>query len=589
VAKHVKRRENSSKTKMGKQFFKLIVFALIAISTILILKPAYISAPEIVEPKILGGVVPHHLVAKDVIEDFYKRISSEVAKPKIVVILSPDHFGKCTSEGVSFITSESQFLDFKVATDEINILKKQFNIKEDNASIYLDHGIANHLPFVKEYFGESLILPILVSPKVTMDEAKNFASFLNSTLPVDTFVIASVDFSHYLPKEIEDVHDKKSIRVLTNFVENEFPTIDVDSWQSLYILRYISILRGYGDYEILAHKNAQDYSKEYLTSSTSYVSCIFRKGKLSHQNNEPATLSFVGDIMLDRGVYQKILSNSYFYPFYHIEQAFRGIDLVVGNLEGPIAYKKVNFERSSLRFCFDKDVIQTLQYAHFNALSLANNHTDNMGLNGISQTKEILQKGGIDFFGEPTNFKNSRIIEKNGVVLVGFNATYPFNLDEVSEWIRDIKESHENSFVIMLMHFGEEYIGKSTYSDRYLAHTLIDAGADLIIGSHPHVVKDIELYESKKRNIKTLIFYSLGNFVFDQYFSKETQEGLIVFVTKYGKSFEFTIEPVSLTESQPKLMKENDRINFLNDLANKSSDIIKEQIKKGKITLTIDY
>jgi poly-gamma-glutamate synthesis protein (capsule biosynthesis protein) len=102
-------------------------------------------------------------------------------------------------------------------------------------------------------------------------------------------------------------------------------------------------------------------------------------------------------------------------------------------------------------------------------------------------------------------------------------------------------------------------------------------------------VKDIELYESKKRNIKTLIFYSLGNFVFDQYFSKETQEGLIVFVTKYGKSFEFTIEPVSLTESQPKLMKENDRINFLNDLANKSSDVIKEQIKKGKITLTIDY
>jgi poly-gamma-glutamate synthesis protein (capsule biosynthesis protein) len=212
-----------------------------------------------------------------------------------------------------------------------------------------------------------------------------------------------------------------------------------------------------------------------------------------------------------------------------------------------------------------------------------------MGLNGISQTKEILQKGGIDFFGEPTNFKNSRIIEKNSVVLVGFNATYPFNLDEVSEWIRDIKESHENNFVIMVMHFGEEYIGKSTYSDRYLAHTLIDAGADLIIGSHPHVVKDIELYESKKRNIKTLIFYSLGNFVFDQYFSKETQEGLIVFVTKYGKSFEFTIEPVSLTESQPKLMEENDRINFLNDLANKSSDVIKEQIKKGKITLTIDY
>jgi len=574
---------------MGKQLFKLIILALIAISTILTLKPSYISAPEIVEPKILGGVVPHHLVTKDVIEDFYKRISSEVAQPKIIVFLSPDHFGECTRAGVSFITSESQFPDFRVATDEINILKKQFNIKEDNASIYLDHGIANHLPFVKEYFGKSLILPILVSPKVTMDEAKNFASLLNSTLPVDTFVIASVDFSHYLPKQIEDAHDKKSIRVLTNFVENEFPAIDVDSWQSLFILRYISILRGYGDFEILAHKNAQDYSKEYLTSSTSYVSCIFKKGKLSTQDNEPTTLSFVGDIMLDRGVYQKILSNSYFYPFYYIEQTFRGIDLVVGNLEGPIAYKKVNFPKESLRFCFDKDVIQTLQYAHFTTLSLANNHTDNMGLNGISQTKEILQKGGIDFFGEPTNFKNSRIIEKNGVVLVGFNATYPFNLDEVSAWIRDIKEGYENSFVIIVMHFGEEYIGKSTYSDRYLAHTLIDAGADLIIGSHPHVVKDIELYESKKRNIKTLIFYSLGNFVFDQYFSKETQEGLVIFVTKYGKSFEFTIEPVSLTESQPKLMKENDRINFLNDLANKSSDVIKEQIKKGKITLTIDY
>ncbi|MGC8574950.1 AmmeMemoRadiSam system protein B [Caldisericum sp.] len=573
---------------MGKQLFKLILPIIIFTVILVSVNPNLTIAPEVQEPTIIGGVVPHHLVAKDVIKDFYENISKKV-KPDVIVLLSPDHFGKCVSIGASFITGNSQFHELSIAIDEINKIKSRFNIIEDNASVYLDHGIANHVPFLNNYFKESLVIPILVSPTVSLSIAKEFADTLNNILPLNSLIIASVDFSHYLPKSIEEVHDKKSLRVFLNFEENEFPKIDVDSWQSLYILRSISIKRGYEKYEIIAHKNAQDYTREYLSSSTSYVSCIFEKGKINTQDFRPITLSFVGDIMLDRGVYKKILLNSYFYPFYNIEQAFRGLDYVVGNLEGPITYKKVNFPRDSLRFCFDKDSTKTLQYGHFNIVSLANNHTDNMGVTGIKETKEILKNGNIEFFGEPWDFTNSNIIEKDGIVLVGFNATFPFKLNEVKAWIKHIKESHKDDFLILFMHFGEEYIDKSTSYDSYLAHTLIDEGADLIIGSHPHVVKDIELYASKKRGLKTLIFYSLGNFVFDQYFSKETQEGLIVFIVKNAKNFEFVIEPVSLYQSQPKLMEENEREKFLMNLANRSDMSLRESIKKGMINLTIDY
>ena len=133
--------------------------------------------------------------------------------------------------------------------------------------------------------------------------------------------------------------------------------------------------------------------------------------------------------------------------------------------------------------------------------------------------------------------------------------------------------------MIVFLHWGEEYQLISSSSQRKLAHSLIDAGADLIIGSHPHVVQEIEKYKGK------LIFYSLGNFIFDQYFSRETQKGLAVSLELYPSRIIYKLYPYTLFHSQPKLMNEKEREWFLNNLAEKSSADLRSQIKNGIIEI----
>ena len=108
---------------------------------------------------------------------------------------------------------------------------------------------------------------------------------------------------------------------------------------------------------------------------------------------EGKTILFIGDIMLDRGVEYLMKKNNVFYPFEKIEQFLRGIDIVVGNLEGPIVKNPQDFPDDSLKFAFSQEVVEGLSFSHFNLLSLANNHTQNMGEAGLEETKEFLKKG----------------------------------------------------------------------------------------------------------------------------------------------------------------------------------------------------
>jgi poly-gamma-glutamate synthesis protein (capsule biosynthesis protein) len=107
---------------------------------------------------------------------------------------------------------------------------------------------------------------------------------------------------------------------------------------------------------------------------------------------------------------------------------------------------------------------------------------------------------------------------------------------------------------------------------RTLAHRLIDSGADLILGSHPHVVQGIESYHGR------FIFYSLGNFIFDQYFSLETQEGLMVRLEISGNDINYRLLPVESTRSQPRMMPAARKKEWLIDLASRSSSSLRDQI-----------
>jgi len=305
---------------------------------------------------------------------------------------------------------------------------------------------------------------------------------------------------------------------------------------------------------------------------------------------ETKTIIFVGDIMLDRAVERLMEKNSFLYPFEKISQFLKGTDLIFGNLEGSIVENPPNFSDDSLQFAFYPEAIEGLKFADFNLLSLANNHTLNMGKNGLKQTREFLKKGNINFVGDPLKCGDEFIYQKDKITFLAFNKTFASNCPdkEIIETIKSVKTQNPENFLITSIHWGNEYQIESSVFQQKLARKIIDAGADLIIGHHPHVVQEIEIYNNK------LIFYSLGNFVFDQYFSEQTQQGLAVGLEIYpiqnsasnkvnsNKNI-YKLFPIQSKLSQPFLMEQAQAKKFLEKLSERSSEDLTEEIKKGVI------
>jgi poly-gamma-glutamate synthesis protein (capsule biosynthesis protein) len=558
---------------------------ILAIITLILASGGYITQQS---PEVVSGVVPHHLLARDVIESFFKYTSNK-SSPKTVILLSPDHFHQCVIFGVDFISAKGKnFMGNDVDTTLIEALSKDFNIMREDPGIGTDHGITNIIPFIRESFPQAKIAPFLVSLNMSIERTKSFTEALNMLTGRDTLVIASVDFSHYLPEAVADFHDIKSVRTLINFDEGSFNNLDVDSPQSLYTARYFAFLRGAENYHLVAHKNAQDYTKEIpVEETTSYVSVTFEKGNIIHSLpvEESKTLLFTGDIMLDRGVEKLIDKYNLNYPFEKIKNALKGTDFVVGNLEGPISANPVEFDAKSLKFCFRKEVASVIKDMHFNVLSLANNHAYDLGYSGLAETRSILRSAGIATVGDSLNIESSTVLKEDDIVFIAFNLIQKFNEGEILKIIRKTRQQNPTEFIVLILHWGEEYSPHSYEWEQILAHHFIDNGADLIIGTHPHVVQDIELYHSDTRNKDALIFYSLGNFIFDQYFSGETQEGLMVALEISKDAQKYTLIPVKLPTSQSQLMNFEEKESFLRKLSEKSSNNLKNKIKEGIINI----
>jgi poly-gamma-glutamate synthesis protein (capsule biosynthesis protein) len=259
---------------------------------------------------------------------------------------------------------------------------------------------------------------------------------------------------------------------------------------------------------------------------------------------EKITLIFVGDIMLDRGVkfsIEKYGKRDYRFPFLKIADELKKADILFGNLESVISDKgkKVG---SIYSFRAKPEAIEGLKFAGFDILSVANNHIFDYGREAMEDSFKRLKEAKIDFVGGGFNEKEAYapvIKEINGVKIAFLSFT---NLGSEYwsakgnhsgiAWLKaenlekGVKEAKENAnLVIVSMHFGDEYQKKANSEQKYFAHLAIDSGADLVIGHHSHIVGEIEEYKGK------YIFYSLGNFVFDQKFSKETMEGLMLKVS----------------------------------------------------------
>jgi len=270
---------------------------------------------------------------------------------------------------------------------------------------------------------------------------------------------------------------------------------------------------------------------------------------LQNPVQQPLTFGFVGDIMLDRevrisvnknfkGDYSRLFSNAQF-----LSQP----DITFANLEGPASDKGVD-KQNLYSFRMDPKIIPVIKKAGIDVVSFANNHVADWGPKAFDDTLKNLKDNGILTCGAGTNKAEAErpaIMEQNGyrIGFVCFTDVGPTNFaagtstsgillasdPDFSSIIKNAKSQVDE--LIVSFHSGVEYQTIHNARQEEIFKKAVDAGADFVVGAHPHVSEDYQVYNGVN------MFYSLGNFIFDQSFSKDTMQGLFVTATLKGKVF----------------------------------------------------
>lgn len=264
-----------------------------------------------------------------------------------------------------------------------------------------------------------------------------------------------------------------------------------------------------------------------------------RDGGAQNQAAASTELLFVGDVMLGRGVLE---SNQ---PFKHVSRLLTLSDLTIGNFEGSLAdhtgseaNRSTDDSESPIRLIAPRSAVQQLKSAGFDLVSLGNNHSLDGGPAGLAETASVLRRAGIGVVGAGQGEAVALLPEirnVNGVRIAFFGidavrqtsdpAVAVGKLDwQPARWKPERipaaiqKARAASDVVVVLVHWGDEYENRASPSQIDAGRLLIEAGADLVIGSHPHVIQPTEIVEVDQGGGKRrgFVAYSLGNFVFDQ-------------------------------------------------------------------------
>lgn len=309
----------------------------------------------------------------------------------------------------------------------------------------------------------------------------------------------------------------------------------------------------------------------------------------SSDEPHPVSMTWVGDIIFGRYVHQAMERvGDFSAPFWDVYQDLIWADLTIGNLECSISDNIVPpVNRDTFSFSTYPAAVEGLKLAEIDILSRANNHTMDFGIQGMNDTAAALDAAGIQHFGIGANLDAARkavVVELQGVkyAFIGYNGvtdhwdgagpdwagTMPMEPDYV---IQDIeRELAAGHVVIPFFHWGVEYVADPTEEQRYFAHLAIDHGAAMVMGSHPHWVQAVETYQGKA------IVYSLGNFVFDQAWSIETQQGMIAHVWMRGsQALSIDLVPVFIEqEHRPRVMGPHEAVPVFNRVWNATNNIL---------------
>ena len=240
---------------------------------------------------------------------------------------------------------------------------------------------------------------------------------------------------------------------------------------------------------------------------------------------EEIVINAVGDIMLAGRWAPALRKAGYDMPFAHMKHELAGADINIANLESPIASGGSEFTTKKFRFRAEPAVAKAIRAAGFNLVTLANNHSMDFGGQALAETRRHLDEAGVAWIGAGGNLDEARLmalytLKGRRIAFLGYSLTQPLEFfagksrpgtapGYAKLVVEDVARARkEADYVIVSFHWGQEASGETKEYQRSTAHRAIEAGADVIIGHHPHVLQGVERYKNG------VIFYSLGNFAF---------------------------------------------------------------------------
>lgn len=535
-------------------------------------------------------VLPHHTIVGPQLLDLWTNLSTR-SPPSVIVIVGPNHENAGTSQ-VQTTHGDWPTPFGTVSTDDalVDRLVAMGAATDEPPSFVNEHAIGTHAPYIAKLFPGVPILPVIAKSTADDAEARAFAASLESILPADALVVYSIDFAHYLPDDLTADKDAETIALMDARDYRTIQGLGSDHLDSPFALMvYLMANDRAGNASSLVwHSTSHVVQRMPDAPGTSYL--VYESTRttpnpsLQKEGRRSVTLSVVGDLMLGRYVATVLARTTVESAFGSAASVLADSDLVFGNLESVLT-SSANDTGKSIHFKGDPARVDVLHYLGFTDLSVANNHVDDYGRAGWEESVQILKDSGF----RPVGDYNDRPVATCGslgdpqgegcvsddstggslgdprVVFLAYHDLYhPLDKDQIAA---DIAAATKLGDVVAVsFHWGVEYEHLPTARQKELARLSIDSGADIVIGSHPHVLQGIEKYGDG------LILYSLGNFIFDQIGSDENESLVVKFRWDADGSRTFELVPMRIVGTFPRAATDVEAASTIERIASWSSD-----------------
>lgn len=466
-----------------------------------------------------GITVPHHLLVPELLADGIGRARRHVYDR--VILLFPDHFGVLGGP-FGTLTAGFETVSGPVGTDPASATLANDPRVAVVCALAEDHGLRALLPFVADALPDVPVLPVAISIKTGLEDWEALAAMLAPLVTDETLILQSTDFSHYLPHHEARQRDQETLNILAAGDASAISSLrqpdHIDSAGAMYVQMVLQD-RVFGARPFLvANRNSQDFSDTPVAETTSYMVALFSAetgplpGPVSAER-----LVLGGDTFFGRTIARELPEE---FASARLEDALRqatgGLPLVL-NLEGVLLE---DFPATLPHLTLGMPAgLATDWLKRFGAVavSLANNHADDLGDAGLGESRMLLAEGGIASFGsgEQLRFPGLAVTALSDFREGTAGVLRDADLDAVL--VADPSRAS-----VAFLHWGREFVTEPGPREADLAERLSDRGASIVIGAHPHQASSgFTLLGGGE----TLVLHSLGNFFFDQ--SSEVASGAL--------------------------------------------------------------